>query len=82
MSAAVIRPAELPLGAVSFTQPFLEFDEKAPISATQAPPTHPFFGTRFRAPDCHTFWRTVASGRESGSNARKSAAEIERFSVR
>ncbi len=31
------------------------------------------------APDCHTFWRNPASGCESGSNARKSAAEFERL---
>jgi hypothetical protein len=45
----------------------------------QAPETHPFFGTLFSAPDCHTFWRNLASGRESGSDARKAAAENEPY---
>ena len=41
--------------------------------------THPYFSTRFRAPDCHTFWRNKASGRGSGEIALKSAAEFEPF---
>ena len=45
----------------------------------QAPETHPFFGTLFRVPKTYTFWRNATSSRESGSNALKSAAEIEPF---
>jgi hypothetical protein len=45
MPAAVIRPAELPLGAVSFTQPFLEFDEKAPVFWKRAVRLAPRAGT-------------------------------------
>ena len=30
------------------------------------PETHPYFGTLFRVPDSHTFWRTRASGGKSG----------------
>ena len=41
--------------------------------------THPYFSMRFRAPDCHTFWRNKASGRGSGEIALKSAAEFEPF---
>jgi len=46
----------------------------------RSPETHPYFGMLFCAPDCHTFWRNAASDCESESNARKSAAEFERFS--
>jgi hypothetical protein len=44
------------------------------------PETHPYFGTLFRVLDSHAFWRTAASGCESGSNARKSVTEFELFS--
>ena len=43
------------------------------------PETHPYFGTRLRVPDSHTFRRTAALGCVSGSNAQKSAAEFEPF---
>jgi hypothetical protein len=40
------------------------------------------FGTLFRAPDCHTFWRNAARGRVSAQNSQRSVAEFERFSAR
>jgi hypothetical protein len=49
------------------------------VPPRQAPKTHPFFGTLFRVPDSHAFWRNSASGGESGLHALKSAAEFERF---
>jgi hypothetical protein len=32
----------------------------------RTPESHPFFGTRFRVPDSHTFWRNRASDGETG----------------
>ena len=68
MPAAGICPAELPLGAVSFTQPILE------ISAVSARPEIHTFRHAFCVPDSHTLWRNPTSGFKSDSNARKSAA--------
>jgi len=50
------------------------------VPRRQTPETHPYFGTQFSVPDSHTFCRNPVSGGESGQNALKSAAEIERFS--
>jgi hypothetical protein len=47
------------------------------VPPRQAPETHPYFGTLFRVPDSHTFWRNAASSCVSGQNALKSAAEFE-----
>jgi len=58
-------------------EPSLDCTRRLP----QASETHPFFGTQFRAPDCHTFWRNGASGCEPEQNALKPAAEFERFRI-
>jgi hypothetical protein len=51
-----------------------------PISAAvTGTGTHPYFGTLFRVPETHTFWRNRASSGQSRQNARKSAAEFPSF---
>jgi hypothetical protein len=72
-------PGAAPLSRI---QTFSANAVKRPISAPwQASKSHTYFGTRFRAPGCHTFCRNAASGCESGSKAQKSAAEFERFAT-
>jgi endonuclease YncB( thermonuclease family) len=51
------------------------------VTPRQAPETQPFFGTLFRAPNRHTFWRNRTPSGQKRQTAPKSAAVFERFST-
>jgi len=51
------------------------------VTPRRAPESHPYFGTRFRVPDSHRFWRIRASGGDSERNAGRPTAKIERFAI-
>jgi hypothetical protein len=51
------------------------------VTLRQARESHPYFGTLFRVPDSHMFWRNRAAGGTARRNGRLPTAKIERLSA-
>jgi hypothetical protein len=52
------------------------------VTDQAVPKSHTFFGTLFRLPDSHTFWRNRARSGDDNQDVANATSEIQRFPTR